>query len=400
MMSDVKPPRFSFAVWPGDALSPIVLMIDDFADVYVEIPGYLEREKDWGHLCGAPGSAWEFYDEKIRKLWPDLKTCIFIPVDRKPLVESVPKGSFYASISQRQEMGDFLRELDKDPLIEFAYHGKEHFLLDNEDRCQEWLGYSDTASAVAGIRSGLKIFEDVFTQLPFGGKYPGYTARERGLESILETGFGWWCSRFSRNRISDLDTPLENLQPRLIEGSDCVEMPSTLAGNVLTPYLNSEVIKWPKRYLQRRKGFQIYQKQIDCLLKNRCPITIQEHIAPSRSDLKRQSTNIQDDRTSLEQIKRLVQSKNLWHAHLSEIADWYRIRMRAELLESQDKRLQINLPSIHMLSEIELRVHDDRVVELINPEGYRYPVESEGDRRVCFLPASSSIYTAVVSPKK
>ncbi|MBN1981536.1 MAG: hypothetical protein JW795_08400, partial [Chitinivibrionales bacterium] len=58
--------------WFGNASVPVVFMIDDFCDTWVDTnkSGTLELGKDWGHFCDEPGSAYDFFKTSILRHCP------------------------------------------------------------------------------------------------------------------------------------------------------------------------------------------------------------------------------------------------------------------------------------------------------------------------------------------
>jgi hypothetical protein len=387
-MAELTAPRV--AHWPDGARSPLNLMIDDLADVLIPLPGHRRREQDWGHLGRGPDSAWRFVEERILDAWPRLHVSLFIPVNRRPLVEP-PPGSRFAAIDSRPEMVDFLRALAAHPRLECAYHGKDHFLGAGAARRQEWLCHASVAAAVAETRAGLEIWGRVFGRPPLGGKYPGYAANEHGDASLETLGFRWWCRRFNRGPITSLAATAAELAPRWFAGGELLDLPSTMAGNVLPPLLHGEWLKRPKRLWQRRRLLPVLRRQIAQLLEAGLPITIQEHIAPSREDGQRQRNNIQDDLESLGEILALAERGALWHAHLSEIADHVRLRERT-VLRLENGALHVDAPRADMLATLELELREPRIVAFVAPDGRRAAVRDTPRGRFCALPLAHRVF--------
>jgi hypothetical protein len=383
--------RVRVADWPQGAAAPLNLMVDDLADVFVELPGYRRREKDWGHLTDGPGSLWRFIECELLARVPGLKISFFVPVNRRPLVEPAPTGSYYGPIDARPQMREFLRGLDAHPRIELAYHGKDHFRGGGPARVQEWLGYTSVAEAVAETERGLEIFERAVGRRPVGGKYPGYASNEHSDESIAACGFRWWCRRFNRGRIQDADTPTEELAPRWFGGGDVLDLPSTLGGNLFPPWLCSEWIKWPKRWFQRRSLRAVGRAQVSRLVEAGLPLTVQEHTAPSRADGRRQGGNIQDDLSGLRFLLGECLRRPVWHAHPSEIADHLRLRLACTIEVDGAGGLRIRPPALDRLGELYLSV-DEGVAALVAPDGRRYEAGTAHGRRVVALPVAAGDY--------
>jgi hypothetical protein len=385
--------QFRVATWPGDADFPLNLMIDDLADVYVDQPGMSSKEKDWGHLLDKPGSAWTFVTQKLLDRWPELKLSLFIPVNRQPVSRVAAGASYYGAIDKRPEMVEFLRSIDSHPRVECAYHGKDHFREHNGDWVQEWLSFDTVSEAMDEISHGLEIFERVFQRQPLGGKYPGYASRDTSMDSIIGSGFRWWCSSFNRGQVQAVDQEPRKLAHRFLGESDCLDLPSTMAGNVLLPFLKEEWIKWPKRVLQNYLLRRVPEVQIKQLSDHRLPLTLQEHIAPSRADGKRQRNNLQDDRRSLYHILTLVRNYQVWNAHLTEIADHLLLRERT-VLEQRGDELLVQAPSCAMLDRLELFVENlnSSNLRLQDIAGRSYPANRVRRGHLIRLPLGSAHY--------
>lgn len=386
--------RVAVARWPCGAASPLNLMIDDVADVHVELPGHSRREKDWGHLLDGPGSAWRFVQETLLAPFPELKISLYVPVNRRPLVEPAPPGSYYGAIDARPEMVEFLRRLDAHPRVELAYHGKDHFRGAGAARVQEWLGYGSVAEAVEETKRGLEIFERAVGRAPVGGKYPGYASNEHSDESIAACGFRWWCRRFNRSQIQSADTDPSELAPTWFADGAVLDLPTTMAGNLLPPLLRSEWTRWPKRLLQRRAMARTLGRQLAGLVGHGLPITVQEHVAPTRADGRRQRNNLQDDLSGLRRLLRAAQREAVWNAHPSEIADHLRFRERTVLEPDGAGGLRVRPPVADRLRELHLEV-DAAVAALEEPGGRRHAALERNGRRTVALPAAPGDYRIV-----
>jgi hypothetical protein len=388
--------RLRVAQWPGGAAAPLNLMIDDLADVFIPACGFHGAERDWGHLGRGPDSAWRFVEERLLTPFPELRISAFIPVNRQPWVEP-PAGSRFHPIDQRPEMVMFLRELAAHPRVECCYHGKDHFRGLGTARDQEFRTYATLEDAVAETQQGLEIWDRVFGVPPRGGKYPGYAFNETSDEAVAICGFRWWCRRFNRTQIQSSDTPAAELAPIWLRDGALLEMPSTLAGNVLPPLLRDEWIRWPKRLLQRRHMRHLVRRQWKQLCAFGHPLTIQEHIAPSREDGLRQRNNLQDDVSALSWMMKDLTGVPLWHAHLSEIADHLRLR-RSTKLELVGTELSLRAPAVDLLKTIELEILDPRLSVFHAPDNTRWPVRVSSQGRFCALPLTHHAFRVEESP--
>jgi hypothetical protein len=379
------------ARWPGGAAAPLNLMVDDLADVWIPAPGCRGRERDWGHLGRGPDSAWRFVERTLLEPFPDLRISLFIPVNRQPLV-SPPAGSRFHSIAQRPEMVEFLRGLEAHPRVECCYHGKDHFRGEGAARDQEFRTYASVDEAVAETRRGLEIWDRVFMRPPVGGKYPGYASNEHSDEAVAACGFRWWCPRFNRSQIQDTDTQCSELTPGWRAGGAWLELPTTLAGNVLPPYLREEMERWPLRWRQRQVLRRTWLRQCLQLEEAGLPLTIQEHIAPSREDGRRQGVNLQDDRSALAWMLRQACGQPLWHAHPSEIADHWRLRERTRL-HFVAGTLRLEMPAVDRLDRLELEVRNPHLAALRGRDGQVHRVRDTARGRFVALPLPLSCDT-------
>ena len=87
---------------------------------------------------------------------------------------------------------------------------------------------------------------------------------------------------------------------------------------------------------------KIKLNQIDFLIKNKLVISIQEHMAPSREDGRRQSPNIFDDRESLKYIFKYLNNKNVWYCTGSELAEYVYVRQSINLITLDEDNFKID----------------------------------------------------------
>jgi hypothetical protein len=372
------------ARWPGGAAAPLNLMVDDLADVWIPAPGCRGRERDWGHRGLAPDSAWRFVERTLLVPFPELRISLFIPVNRQPLA-SPPAGSRFHSIAQRPEMREFLRALEAHPRVECCYHGKDHFRGVGAARDQEFRTFSSVEEAVAETRRGLELWDHVFLRPPVGGKYPGYASNEHSDEAVAACGFRWWCPRFNRSQIQSTDTQRAELTPGWRANGGWLELPTNLAGNVLPPYMREEWSRWPLRWRQRLRLRSVWLRQCQHLEEAGLPLTIQEHIAPSREDGRRQRNNLQDDNSALVWLLWRLKDRSLWNAHPTEIADHWRLREGVHLHE-QEGILHLDAPPVDRLDHLELEVAEARLRALRGADGRVHPVRDTPRGRFVALP--------------
>jgi hypothetical protein len=86
--------NISICKWYNNAISPVLFLIDDFANVWVDVNGNgkIDLEEDWGYAKSGEVSSFRFLNEVILKEFPYIKTTFFMPVGiRVGLIENPPK---------------------------------------------------------------------------------------------------------------------------------------------------------------------------------------------------------------------------------------------------------------------------------------------------------------------
>lgn len=323
--------------WFNNADSPVLFMVDDLANVWVDVNGNGEIDpgEDWGYAKYSENSSFRFLNDVILKNYPYIKVTFFTPVGvRAGMIENPAINSILKMINSDDEAKQFFRSINDNPRYEIAYHGTTHGRVGKTscDFVQEWETFSCLEEAEDAINKGKEIYIDVFGEYPRGGKYCGYASNEFSDESINNAGFTWWC-RYWNGEIIDspgcrtggnVRNSLENLDIKVFGSNKVIDIPSTVSGALLTGILNFDMYtikgigkKLLKKYLIRRK-----LEQIDFLLKNKLVISIQEHIAPARDDGRIQMPNIYNDRESLKIIFEYLRDKNVWYCTCSELADY------------------------------------------------------------------------------
>jgi hypothetical protein len=327
--------------WKNNADSPVLLFIDDLANVWVDSNGngQLDLGEDWGYWKYSKGSSMRFLEEQLLKDFPEIKVTFFVPVgERVGMIKNPTIKSISKKINSDQESIDFFRKVHEHPNYELAYHGTTHGIVGEtaKDFIQEWETFNSLEEALERIKEGKEIFKDAVGEYPKGGKYCGYKSNKFSDDSIDQSGFLWWCRYWNRgklegdnNGISGNDAnPITNFDIKYFGKNNVIDIPSTVNGGLLNglfpPYssgIKGIIKKILKPYLLKRK-----LKQIDFLLNNKLVISIQEHIAPSRDDGQIQTPNIYDDKESLLAIFKYLKDKNVWYCTCTELANYVRLR--------------------------------------------------------------------------
>ncbi|AXK21091.1 hypothetical protein DPQ31_26635 [Bacillus sp. COPE52] len=359
--------------WFNNSDSPVMFMIDDLANVWVDTTksGELELGEDWGYWKNEEKSSFRYLNEVILKNFPEVKVTFFVPVGvRVGMVKNPVVPSISERIDNDNETKKFFREIHEDNKFEIAYHGTTHGRVGstNLDFKQEWELFNDLEEAIVTIEKGKQIFRNAIGVDPVGGKYCGYTSNGYSDSSIDKTGFLWWCRYWNKgieeetisNITGEDKNSLTNFDVKFFGERKVIDIPSTVNGALLTSIFNynKRSVKgitkhFFKKYLIKKKLTQINQ-----LLDNKLIISIQEHIAPSRDDGRRQAPNIFDDKKSLRTIFRYLQDKNVWYCTGSELSDYVRLResIKIELVDKSSFRINSNLSQNVTFNTITLKV--------------------------------------------
>lgn len=368
--------------WYNDANSPVLFMIDDFANVWVDTNGNgkVDLEEDWGYAKNRDSSSFNFLNEVILKDYPCIKVTFFTPVGiRAGMIENSSINAISKMINCDTETKSFFNSVNNNPKYEIAYHGTTHGKAYNNAYGfkQEWELFNSIEVAIETIKKGQEVYKDVFGFYPKGGKYCGYKTNQFSDESIDMTGFLWWC-RFWNKGLMDLN-PLTNLDIKTFGENNVIDIPSTLYGGLFTGILapNLKTIKGIVKILLRRYLINKKIKEIQYLLKNKLVISIQEHISPASNMPKesngwsRQSPNIFDDEQSLKYIFNYIKDKNVWYCTGTELAEYYYLRENIEIVWEDKDSFKINYPNEKNIinKKISITSHMENIRELILPSG-------------------------------
>ncbi|HEX3047608.1 MAG TPA: hypothetical protein VHY08_22845 [Bacillota bacterium] len=382
--------------WKYGANSPVLLMIDDLANVWIDTNGngQVDPGEDWGYAKNRPNSAYSFLTGALLAFYPEVKTTFFTPVgERSGLLECSPLTRIAAPINADADSIAFFQSLQHQPRFEVAYHGTTHGKAGKDARqfTQEWELFQTLGQALTTVNAGKEIYRSVFGQDPAGGKYCGYVSNSLSDASIDGSGFTWWCRYWNRgvldspvSRIAGSDlNPLTAFDIKFFGVNQVIDIPSTLSGalfmDLLVPRLNTGkgLVKWALTpYLMHQR-----YREIDFLLRHQLVISIQEHIAPSRDDGQRQQPNIYDDLPSLKRIFDYLQTQNVWYCTGSELAAYVRIRSLAQLCKTGPGRFRLvesasQLPSV-TVPEISLKVSRTTGEWIQTPGGERVAIKNQ-----------------------
>ena len=361
--------RIRPAKWLHNADSPVMLMVDDFTNVWVDTNGNgrVEPEEDWGHALDSPGSAFEFLTDKTLADCPRARVTFFTPMARVPFTRTSKCSAHFGPINENERTAAFFRSVHRDVRFEVAYHGLTHGVPGDrtEDFVQEWVAYKSLEEALETIRRGKEIYFEVFGEEPAGGKYCGYAQNSFSDESISRSGFLWWCRRWDRGEAGPGD--VERFDVRYFGERPVLDIPSTVFGAMFNR---------PRGLVARALGSQAAVKrgteELEHLLSHKLVVSIQEHISPSRPDGRRQTPNIFDDRESLKMIFDYLADRNVWHCTGTELAEYVYCRDNLRL-EENEGGFTLSLPDGRDINRrlVSVVVGRADVKQVVTPSGER-----------------------------
>ncbi len=343
--------------WYNNAVSPVLLLIDDLANVWVDVNGNgkIDLEEDWGYGKNGENSSFRFLNEVILKDFTYVKTTFFVPVGiRAGMIQSPEIKSISKIINCDDETKAFFKAINDNTNFEIAYHGTTHGkpCKTRNDFKQEWQLYKDINDAVRTINRGKEIYKDVFDCYPSGGKYCGYESNDFSDESIDKTSFMWWCRFYNRGLTKQKNcsiggsdfNPITNFDIKTFGINSVVDIPTTLNGALLTSIFNADkrTLKGNIKIILKHYLINKRLKEIDFLLKNNLIISIQEHISPARDDGRRQTPNIFDDADSLKCIFNYLKNKNMWYCTATELAEYYILRNNVHIRAISENEFKVN----------------------------------------------------------
>lgn len=178
-MTNSKPLMIEKCKWYQNKRSPVMFMVDDLANAWVDTDGdgLQGPGEDWGAMGLQPGSALYYLLNEILSCYPQVKTTFFIPVGKRVGVVKESMISVYSwPIDEDDFIRDFFATLYSNPRFELAYHGTHHGVpgLTTDAFIQEWCSYDTLEEALQMIQQGKQIFFNAVGAYPTGGKYCGY----------------------------------------------------------------------------------------------------------------------------------------------------------------------------------------------------------------------------------
>ncbi len=386
--------NISICKWFNDADSPVLFMIDDLANVWVDTTnnGKLELGEDWGYWKNEDNSSFRFLNEDILSFFPNVKVTFFVPVGiRVGMIENPKIPSVSNFINCDEETKKFFREVHQNPKFELTYHGTTHGKvgITNNDFKQEWELFESVEGAVATIEYGNEIFKDTTGEYAKGGKYCGYASNQYSDDSIDKAGFSWWCRFWNKGLEEESNCAiggkdfnrLTNYDIKYFGKNKVVDIPSTVNGALMNDLLKKEIESFKDLIKKALKGSLIKKrmKTVDYLLDNKLVISIQEHMAPSRDDGRRQAPNIIDDKYSLLHLFNYLKTKNVWYCTGSELADYVYLRDHIEIQVNEKKNsFIINCPFKRdiKMNNLTLRINSINLEAILLPNGEKIEVRN------------------------
>jgi hypothetical protein len=383
-----------------------MFMIDDLANTWVDTNrnGVLDLGEDWGYFKDRDNSSFRYLTERILQHFPHLKVTFFVPVGvRAGMIKNALIRTVSKCINADKESKRFFKQIHDHPNYELAYHGTTHGIVGPHaaDFIQEWETFQSVDEALSQMGKGVDIYYDAIGQKPRGGKYCGYKGNEYSDDSIDLAGFSWWCRYWNRGHgrggdktIAGPDEdPFMNYDIKRFGESAVIDIPSTLDGGLLrgASQNNYPVAKTMKRFL-KKSLVRWKLREIDFLLEHKLVISIQEHIAPSRDDGKRQSPNIFDDTDSLLGIFEYLRGKNVWYCTGSELADYVNVRDYLSITQKSEDTFKFNDDLKYSNHNITLSFSELNPFKIILPNHSIIDV-TDG---VASLPVMKGEYTIVI----
>lgn len=370
--------------WKNNSISPVVLMIDDLANKWIDIGNgnKVIAGSDWGYHQFRKNSFWEILNRQLLSNYPYIKITMFLVVGRREGIKT--SGNKYISYTIKENnFGYFLKEIIKDERFELAYHGLTHGICGDEisDFIEEWNTFENINEAIKTINLGKKIYEESVGISFTGGKYCGYVYNDFSDKSISKTGFKWWCRHWDSILLESSNCS-DILSLDLEEFDGVIDIPSTIDGSFYSLKIYRKIFtkKYAKSiYYKVFKNISL-ESQIQSLLYNRQIISIQEHSAKYRVDDRIQYPNIVTDIENLNYIFKYLKKYDLWYATCGEIADYYRAYTKC---------------SIQLIGESIIIKCEDEV------EGYEISIGLDNNKKKkCILTADNEIIEGTLKQNK
>jgi len=328
----------SKAQWMNNAQSPVIFMIDDLTNAWYDRNGNGEMDigEDWGAGLDKDGSALNFLEKYLLKSFPYIKTTFLTTIGSFQSFSSKVPFTYAAPINATLSSSAFFRKLSFSNRYELGYHGLHHGIIDeNNAFLQEWESFRSVDEALKTIAEAKQIFKNTTGMYPLGGKYCGYRDNHFSDISIEKSGFLWWCRDWTPIDIDkQIDSGYYNMN-FFGENAFVVSVPANVRGNM-----------WLKAQIKR-------------LLEERLPISIQEHIAPYKTNGRIQTPNIIDDIEELKKLFSFLKGKNVWYGTPSEAASYFLAREKSIIYDVDIDSFKIiyqgNIPNPILTLNIDAR---------------------------------------------
>ncbi len=320
--------NIKIAKWKDDALSPVIFMVDDIANIVIKQSDSNELQigEDWGHYGREKNSMWDFLSKNLLDKFPKIKTTLFLVTDKRAPMALGEEHSYNKSIVEDKKFIEFLNYLHQHKNVELAYHGTTHGKagIKHEDFLQEWETFDSLEKGLEEIARGKELFKQAVGSYPTGGKYCGYQEGDFGPESIAKSNFKWWAYHWD-GIIWDKNAKDSRYNYDVEFNQGVVDIPTTVDASTLSLRIFKRVFtrKYLKSlylYIKERKTIE---RHIESLYQNRQVIAIQEHSSPFRTDGKIQYPNIVSDIDNLNYIFTLLSKKDVWYATCDEVANYF-----------------------------------------------------------------------------
>jgi len=369
--------EIKIAKWYKNVNSPVLFMIDDFANVWIDLNnnGKVNLGEDWGYAKNNLNSSFRFLNEKVLEDFPDVKVTFFTLVGkRSSVIKNYNIPRFAESIDYDYLTKEFFKSINDDERFEIAYHGLTHGISGEnaKDFCQEWKTFNSVEEAINQIEKGKKIYFDTFGKFPKGGKYCGYESNEFSDESINKTGFLWWC-RYWNPKLKNIPFR-KRFEIKYFGSNKVIDIPSAFSGSYFTFKRRNSFIKYIFKNCIKpiwiKKGLTL----LEFLLENKLIISIQEHISPSRVDGKRQTPNIFDDKESLKIIFKFLKNNNVWYATATEVAEYFEARENTKVFIIGKNKFKLHYTGRIEKPLLTLLINENTFKKVISPSGKIYKI--------------------------
>lgn len=363
--------------WDYGKKTPVMLMIDDFANKYIT---GADGEGDWGAGCKIRGSFYDRLKKNILDPFPEVKVTLFLVVGKRTPIIAGRNDSYAYRIDEGDKFSTFLGELSENDKFEIAYHGYNHGEIRDGNFVQEWRCFETLDEAVNKINISRQMYESATQKAFRGGKYCGYLYNDFSDESIVRTGFDWWCRNYQSNFFKTEKEPDFSLS--VFGKREVIDLPTTIDGNFYS-LNNKKIWKHPRELIKALRNKLKYrltlENELQYLIENQYIISIQEHSSPAREDGKIQYPNIVTDMDNLQYIFSYLHNYDCWYATGTEIANYYRAYKGTEIYtDGNTIVLEAKDPSV-IGNYICIKIENSDIIA--NLWMNRLPVEKIGNNR-------------------